>query len=201
MLFKIIRHILEKIYKIIMIIFNFTQLCTHNVSLGKGVKINGKIRIYGTGSLMIGDNVVINSHLKYNPIGGQSGCTFLLEEGATVIIGEGAGISNAAICSRERIEIGREVYIGGDCRLYDTDFHSIKREFRINEHDNDVHSRPIQIKDGAFIGASCIILKGVTIGENSVVGAGAVVACDIPDNQIWAGNPAKYIKNVPTGEQ
>lgn len=192
---------MEKIYKIITIIFNFIQICTHNASLGKGVKINGTIRIYGTGRLTISDNVIINSHLRYNPIGGQSGCTFSVAEGATVTIGEGAGISNVAICSRERIEIGREVYIGGDCRLYDTDFHSLKRELRINNHDTDIHSRPIQIKDGAFIGASCIILKGVTIGENSVVGAGAVVACDIPDNQIWAGNPAKYIKDVPKGEQ
>lgn len=52
------------------------------------------------------------------------------------------------------------------------------------------------ICDNVFIGAKCIILKGVTIGENSVIGAGSVVTKNVPANQIWAGNPAKFIKNV-----
>lgn len=55
---------------------------------------------------------------------------------------------------------------------------------------------PVVIKDGAFIGAHCIILKGVTIGENSIVGAGSVVTKSIPDGEIWAGNPVKFIRRV-----
>ena len=55
---------------------------------------------------------------------------------------------------------------------------------------------PILIKEGAFIGARSIILKGVTIGRHSVVGAGYVVLKDVPDNCIVAGNPAKIIKNL-----
>ena len=55
---------------------------------------------------------------------------------------------------------------------------------------------PVVIKDGAFIGAHCIILKGVSIGEKSVVGAGSVVTKSIPDGEIWAGNPAKFIRRI-----
>ena len=55
---------------------------------------------------------------------------------------------------------------------------------------------PVIIKDGAFIGAHSIILKGVIIGEKSIVGAGSVVTKSIPDGEIWAGNPAKFIRKI-----
>lgn len=57
-------------------------------------------------------------------------------------------------------------------------------------------TKPVIIKDGAFIGTDCIILKGVTIGEKSVIGAGSVVTKSVPDGEIWAGNPAKFIRKV-----
>lgn len=55
---------------------------------------------------------------------------------------------------------------------------------------------PIKIKKGAFIGANSIILKGVEIGENSVIGAGSVVTQNVPDKEIWAGNPARFISYI-----
>ncbi|WP_262710533.1 acyltransferase [Dinghuibacter silviterrae] len=58
-----------------------------------------------------------------------------------------------------------------------------------------MNSAPVKIGDNVFIGMDSIILKGVTIGSNVVVAAGSVVARDIPDNQIWGGNPAKFIRN------
>lgn len=54
----------------------------------------------------------------------------------------------------------------------------------------------IEIGNGCFIGANTVICSSVKIGENSIVGAGSIVTKDIPANQIWAGNPAKYIKDV-----
>ena len=53
---------------------------------------------------------------------------------------------------------------------------------------------PVYIEDGVFIGAGSIILKGVRIGKNSIVGAGSVVAKSIPEGEIWAGNPAKRVR-------
>ncbi len=71
-----------------------------------------------------------------------------------------------------------------------------------NNHDLDTRSiitcLPIHIKRNCWIGAGATILRGITIGENSVVGAGSVVTKDVPDNVIVAGNPAKIIKNIET---
>ena len=66
----------------------------------------------------------------------------------------------------------------------------------MKEIDPNVISKPIIINKGVFIGAHSIILKGVTIGNSSVVGAGSVVTKSIPEKEIWAGNPAKFIKKI-----
>ncbi len=63
----------------------------------------------------------------------------------------------------------------------------------------DVFQRTL-IKKGASIGANATILGGITIGENAIVGAGSVVTRDIPANQIWAGNPARFMSRVPVDD-
>ena len=57
-------------------------------------------------------------------------------------------------------------------------------------------TKPVEIKDGVFVGAHSIILKGVTIGEGSIIGAGSVVTKSIPAGEVWAGNPAKFIRKI-----
>ncbi len=59
---------------------------------------------------------------------------------------------------------------------------------------DDIKKSKIIIDDGAFIGAGAYLLKGVHIGERAVIGAGAVVSCDVPADEVWAGNPAKCIR-------
>ena len=66
----------------------------------------------------------------------------------------------------------------------------------MHDPQNSVKSAPILLHKNVFIGAYSIILKGVTIGENSVVAAGSVVVKSIPPNQLWGGNPARFIKNI-----
>ncbi|SDO76183.1 acyltransferase [Selenomonas ruminantium] len=173
---------------------------SRKVVVGQNVKIRGRINVCGEGEIFLADDITINSNIRYNAIGGQSGCTFNVRSGAQIIIGRGTGISNTTFCSWQKIELGEDVYIGGDCRIYDTDFHSLRKDNRVRLPDVHVKSKSVHIKDGAWLGASVIVLKGVTIGENSVVGAGSVVTKDIPPNQIWAGNPARYIKDIPTSE-
>jgi len=69
---------------------------------------------------------------------------------------------------------------------------------RTAKTENRVHIRtaPVIIEDYAFIGAHSTILKGVTIGRNSIIGAGSLVCKSVPANEIWGGNPAKYIRNI-----
>lgn len=87
--------------------------------------------------------------------------------------------------------------MGGGTSIYTTDFHSLDPIIRASDEDQKYRRcASVVIRDNVFIGAKCIILKGVTIGENSIIGAGSVVTKNVPANQIWAGNPAKYIRNL-----
>ncbi len=177
-------------------LYNAFTFKFRKVQCGKNVKVNGKIYICGKGTIEIGDNVVINTCRRSNQIGGDTRAILNTAHCGHIKIGNRSGLSNCTIVSRDRVTIGEDVRIGGSCRIYDTDFHSISFEDRIVNNDCNVVSKPVEIKDGAFIGAFSIILKGVTIGKHSVIGAGSVVTKDVPDGEIWAGNPAGFIKKI-----
>jgi acetyltransferase-like isoleucine patch superfamily enzyme len=166
-----------------------------NVSLP--LKVYGKLElhIHPQANIQIGKKLRLNSGPIQNPVAGSSRLVFWVERGATLSIGENVGISNSTIVCTKSIEIGNDVYIGGGCKIYDTDFHSINASDRLNSPDNSVEKRSIVVGDKAFIGGHSIVLKGVTIGSQSVIGAGSVVTKNVPANEIWAGNPAKKILN------
>jgi acetyltransferase-like isoleucine patch superfamily enzyme len=169
---------------------------SRKVKRGKQLRINGRIYICGKGSIELANNVTINSSRRSNQIGGDTRTILNSSHRGKIRIGEGSGLSNCTIVARESVEIGKNVRIGGSCRIYDTDFHSLKYGDRIEQGDQDVLVRPVKVKDGAFIGAFSIILKGVTIGEHSIIGTGSVVTKDVPDHEIWAGNPARFIRRI-----
>lgn len=81
-------------------------------------------------------------------------------------------------------------------KIYDTDFHWTDYEARMNQQGSK--TAPVIIKSGAFIGGHSIILKGVTIGEKAAIGAGSIVTSNVPDCEIWAGNPAKFVWKIQT---
>lgn len=96
-----------------------------------------------------------------------------------------------------RIQIGDDTLIGGGVKIYDTDFHSTDWRVRNTPEDKqNTSSAPVVIGKHCFIGAGSIILKGVYIGDNSIVAAGSVCTKSIPANEVWGGNPARKIKNV-----
>jgi acetyltransferase-like isoleucine patch superfamily enzyme len=149
------------------------------------------------GKCLIGKNFSMNNGIKGNPIGSYRPCTFFVDRGAVLEIGENVGISQTALICHTKIKIGNYVKIGGGTCIYDTDFHPLDPNIRKKENDIQYkYNAPVVIEDNAFIGAHVTILKGVTVGENSVIGACSVVTKDVPPNQIWAGNPAKFIKNI-----
>lgn len=146
----------------------------------------------------IGENFKMNNTLRSNPIGRSQKCIFFIGSNAKLKIGNNVGISQAAVVCHYKITIGNNIKIGGGVCIYDTDFHSLNPKYRIDKEldKENTNLKEVIIKDNVFIGAHSIILKGVQIGENSIIGAGSVVTKNIPENQIWGGNPAKFIKNI-----
>jgi acetyltransferase-like isoleucine patch superfamily enzyme len=105
------------------------------------------------------------------------------------------------ICPGVRIGSANAVTIGDNCMIAsnvyisDSDWHDIYNRVSMGT------TAPVNIEENVWIGDSAIICKGVTIGENSIIGAGAVVSRDIPDNTIAAGNPAKVVKVLDPAER
>jgi acetyltransferase-like isoleucine patch superfamily enzyme len=198
------------LFKIIKKIIRFFEViyCTNKVKLlfyFNGIKYNS-IKSYGipivdiskNAKCMIGNNFFMNNGHKFNPIGRNSPCYIIAYYNGNLKIGNNVSMSSCAINCHNAITIEDNVKIGGGVCIYDTDFHSLNSLHRMNsklDHEN-TKTAEVTIKRNAFIGAHSIILKGVTIGENSVIGAGSVVTKSIPSNEIWAGNPAKFIKEI-----
>jgi len=112
---------------------------------------------------------------------------------------------NSIIDCKEDISIEDNVLVSYECIIFDHDSHSVDKSKRENDlyrfknnkmNWDEVKSKKINIKKNAWICARSIILKGVTIGEGSIVGAGSVVTQDVPDFSLVSGNPAKFIRKV-----
>lgn len=149
------------------------------------------------GTAIIGNNFVMNNGVRNNPVGSARPCVIYVGNQSRLTIGNNVGISHTALIAHDNLTIEDNVIIGSETCIYTSDFHSVNSDLRLlcDENKYAVH-KPVYIRRNVFIGAHCIILKGVEIGENSVVGAGSVVTKSIPSNQMWAGNPAVFIRNI-----
>ena len=108
-------------------------------------------------------------------------------------VGKGVFVNfGCTFLDRGGITLGDDVFIGPNVQLI-TENHPEQPQNRRN-----VYARPISIGRGVWIGAGAIILPGVTVGENSIIGAGAVVKKDVPANVIVAGVPAKIVREIKT---
>lgn len=170
----------------------------NGVSFGRKLKVRGFLNVNVTrrGSVLIGNNFSINSGNNYNIIGRQQRTIFWVD--GKLLIGNNTGISGTAIICNYDIEIGNNVKIGGNTVIYDTDFHSLDVELRNDKTKDKKNAKceKVTIKNNVFIGAHSTILKGVTIGTNSIIAASSVVSKSIPDNEIWGGNPIKFIRKL-----
>ncbi len=149
----------------------------------------------GKDGISIGENVSINSSTEANPVSGAGKTVLFTSKDGHIRIGNNVGLSNCVIFSFRSITIGNDTCIGAGSKIYDTDFHSIITEDRLKGNRN-VPTAPVMIGDRVFVGANVTILKGVTIGEGAVIGAGSIVTHNVPSNEVWAGNPAKFIKRI-----
>lgn len=171
---------------------------------GAGIKIGGGWKLYGLpiiqkhrdSSIIIGQNCHLRSTRRSNPLAPNHPCVFSTRRpDANLTIGNDFGMTGGAIVCEEKIIIGQRVTIGANSILTDTDFHPIDPVWRY-QHPADGKTAPIFIEDDVFIGMQTLILKGVTIGKNSVIGAGSVVTKSIPAGVIAAGNPARVIREL-----
>lgn len=127
-------------------------------------------------------------------------------ERAKIIIGNNVFIGNSTLFATVEIIVEDDVLISTDCLIQDSDNHNLSRKIRKKDCADwkekgiqqweYVQCKPIKICAGSWIGAKVIILKGVTVGEGAIVGAGSVVTKNVEPYTVVAGNPAKFIKNA-----
>ncbi len=172
---------------------NRLMLKSRGVVMGRNICIPGRIYVMGKGKIAIGDDFYFSSGNAVNPISSNLQGALYVEEGAMLTIGCHVGMSSTRIWASKAITIGDHVNIGGGTLITDTDAHSLDWMDRRN-NTGEVLSAPIVIENDAWIGAQCIILKGVTIGARTVIGAGSVVTHSIPADCIAVGNPCKVLR-------
>lgn len=146
-------------------------------------------------TIEFGRSVCLDSSRRANPLGGEKPCVLrTMNAHARISLGDRVGLSSATLVAGNSIQIGPDTILGAGCMILDNDFHvpgesfSWKTEYSSN-------SLPISIGRGCFIGARAIILKGVTLGDQVVVGAGAVVTRNVPSRGLAVGNPARLVRS------
>lgn len=168
------------------------------VEIGEGARFYGMpiIRITPGSSIHIGKRVVLCSDSRFTDLGVNHPVILrTLRPNAHIAIGDDTGISGGAICAAVGIDIGKQCLVGANVTISDTDFHATKHQGRrFNKNEIDISALPIAVEENVFIGTNSIILKGTSIGRNSVIGAMTLVSKNVPPNEIWAGVPAKFVK-------
>ncbi len=149
----------------------------NNVKLGKDVKIFDFVNLYGCS---IDDGTKVGTFVE-------------IQKGA--FIGKNCKISSHTfIC--EGVHIEDNVFVGHNVTFINDLYPRATNPDGSMQSEEDWELIETFVKKGASIGSSATILAGITIGENSIVGAGAVVTKDVPPNSVVAGVPAKLIKKI-----
>ena len=167
------------------------------IKYGKGCKFYGLPVIANKGGLItIGNRLTLASGFLSNMVGMYQRSVILARDGGVIEIGDDVSMSAVTIYAFKRIKIGNHVIVGANTKILDSDFHPVDPVYRLANDDDKEHTitKEVIIENNVFIGCNALVLKGVHIGRNAVVGAGSVVTKDVPDNCIVAGNPAVIVK-------
>lgn len=189
---NIVNFILENMFCIISGLF-LSAICKI-----KGVKVGRQCRFYGwtkffiggNGEIKIGRNCTFRSRSTSNLIGINRKCivSAIGTQKAQITIGDNCGFSGTVIGCFKSITLGNNVRCGANTTITDSDWHP--NDTRCGEPE------PVIIEDNVWLGLNVIVLKGVTIGLNSIIGAGSIVTKSIPANVIAAGNPCRIIREL-----
>lgn len=158
------------------------------ISLNKGCSFHGLpvFRRHPNSIIEIGSLCEFRSSKSSNLIGINRPCMFTtLKDGANIQIGSGCGFSGTVIGCAKKVIFGNNVRCGANTLITDTDWHM--NDIRAGE------DAPVEIGSNVWLGVNVIVLKGVSIGENTLIGAGSIVTKSIPSNVYAAGVPAKIL--------
>lgn len=180
-----------------------TADCKRNYALAFfwGVEIGSDCQFYGKtlfsreveSTIQIGKGCTFRSAIWSNKVGLNRPCMIsTLYSNAEIILGSRVGMSSTVIASAKSIIIGNDVMCGGNVTIMDTDWHGIKPENRLKPG----LSAPVVIEDNVWLGMNVVVMKGVTIGRDSVIGVGSIVTRSIPAGVIAAGQPAKVVRPI-----
>lgn len=160
----------------------------HCVRVGKDLKVEVLPDINGHTKIYVGDNVTLSG-----PIGIFSG---RFKENPELIIGNNVYIAGGTrFTVNERVELKDHCSIAGGCFIVDSDGHPLDWERRAaNAPLNDDEIKPVTLGEYVWVGRGATIMKGVTVGDRSVVGAGSVVLNDVPPDSLAMGSPARVLK-------
>lgn len=172
--------------------------------LGRGAVLYPEARIRNalgdSSAIQIGEFSHIKGELLTFGHGGR------IKVGRYCFLGQNARIWSAAI-----IEIGDRTLISHDVNIFDNSTHPVSARARHEQFKAiitsgqpksiDLGEKPVRIGKDVLIGCMSVVLKGVTIGDGAIVGAGSVVVSDVPPWTIVVGNPARSIREIPTNER
>ncbi len=153
-----------------------------NVVCQGNVRVIQSLHLQGRGEITLGRDCSLGVYPSPNLYHGECYLEARHPE-AKIVIGDRVFINNnaAIIADKSVINIGDDTLIGPNFTCFDSNFHSLHPEKRLS---NDYRSKPVTIGRNVFIGANVTVLQGVNIGDNSVIGAGAVIVSDVPADAI-----------------
>jgi acetyltransferase-like isoleucine patch superfamily enzyme len=196
-LFSKFRSYRLKFLRILSTIINNFNLRLRKISSGKKNVFYGRTvfnRSYNS-KIEIGNDCTFRSDSTSNLVGVNRKCIIsTFDENAEIKIGNNCGFSGTVIGCKEKITIGDDLLAGANTLITDFDWHSVDPKLR--HVSNKAKSAPVEIGNNVWLGIGVIILKGVSIGDNSVIGANSVVVKDIPSNVVASGNPCQVIKSM-----
>jgi acetyltransferase-like isoleucine patch superfamily enzyme len=150
-------------------------------SLGPRVTLRGRLALENRGRMVFGDRVrLVSTPYPLELVTMPGG---LLEIGTNVFINFGT-----SIVASKQVSIGNDCLIGTHVMIMDCDFH------RVEDKAWDTTGDPVRIEERVWLANRCIVLKGVRVGHDAVVAAGAVVTRDVPPRTVVAGNPARVVR-------
>lgn len=161
------------------------------IEIGANCQFDGRpyFSRFPSTNVAIGAGCVFNSH-HHSVLGGVSRPCIVatLEKDASIVIGDGSGFTGTVIGCQRRVTIGRNVRCATNTLIFDTDWHT--------DDPRAGAPAPVTIEDGVWLGIHVVVLKGVTIGRGTLVGANSLVTRSLPAGVIAGGVPARVLKEI-----